>query len=479
MKTVYRTLTAQLDTSSFRTETLQGKKYLVVPGKVLRGDYVMSAQGSEFPELVPASEIEQSVILWNNRPIMTDHPIEGSANSPEVLELDQFGVTFNTTFEDNFLQPELWFDEERTAELGGAHEQILNNTKAGIPSEVSVGVRIQLELREGTSEGQEFKGIWRNLQPDHVAVGLDGAKGACDIATGGCGIRTGKEEEMKLTRKDFEAMFRSAERRAAQDVGKSARDLESQLWDALEASSIPDVWTVKDWFPDSSTVIYSTWPFDGPMRLWRHQFESVDTGVTLIGEPEEVIFTSTFLTVSREALTTNEDSGTLRVQGGNTMTEAEIQSLIAGDNQFTVDDQEMLAGLPEGFAAKLTPAIVEEAESKEESANELVEAVVPPGMILFPEADLAPIQAAAKAYGEQQTAAREAHTTTLQECPCCQLTDDDMRDMSVATLSRLVTGLPEKVVDYSGQGANPREASAPTVAPAPKPYTLAREARNV
>lgn len=469
MKTVYRTSTATLDTSAFRYESIQGREYLVVPVRLMRGDYVVSAQGSKFPELVPADELKRSATHWNGRPITTDHPADSSANTPAIWEDDRFGVMFNTKYEDGFLRPEYWFDVARAAELGGDHQQVIDNTLAGIPSEVSGGTEINLELREGVdSEGQSYKGVWRNLKPDHAAAGLGGAKGACDIAVGKCGIRTGKEKQMNLTGRDIAQMFRWAQERKAQDAGKSSNTLRDQLWDALEASSIQNFWSVRDDFQDSSTVIYSTWDFDGPILLWRHKFESTDEGVTLIGEPESVVFNPTFITVSREALTTNQDHGSV-VQGGKTMNAEAVQALIDGDNGFTADDQAALESLPEGLSDKFAPLVavpvVEEGASAEEDTPPPVEFTVPAGMAILPEGELTLIQASAKAYGDQQKAARVAHTTTLRAA-CGALTDDDVAaldGMGADVLERLATIVPCNVADYSGQGSEPLATDTPLV----------------
>lgn len=198
---IQRTVVAQVDSDiEIRTETLFGREFTVVP-VVAMVEGVRFGAAQTDPELGLASEFGENPELWNNRPLVMNHPkVDGnfvSANSsPEVLEEYYFGITMNAKLDDTKLKMEAWFDNARIEELGGEFEETLEKIKDQELVEVSVGFYSDLEPKKGKFKGQSYKGIWRNIRPDHLAILSEGMLGACSNADG-CGIpRINKESDM-------------------------------------------------------------------------------------------------------------------------------------------------------------------------------------------------------------------------------------------------------------------------------------------
>lgn len=182
---------AHLETGDTRTETFQGREYLVVPVIALV-EGVLQAMNAPTPELALASEFGKVPESWNGRPIVMNHPIIDnspvSANSPSVLEEYQFGYMFNTVLEDSKLKTEAWLDVARVAELGGEVESTVARIQSGEDVEVSTGLFCATEPTKGRFNSREYKAIWRNVLPDHLAFLSEGVLGACS-GEDGCGVR--------------------------------------------------------------------------------------------------------------------------------------------------------------------------------------------------------------------------------------------------------------------------------------------------
>jgi len=147
--------------------------------------------GQSDPELGLTSEFGGNTIMWANRPLVLNHPKVGdtfvSANTPDILNKYQFGVTMNPQVIDDKLKLEAWIDKDRVTEAGGDFSTTFNRVQAEEDVEVSVGFFTDVEKVKGQFNGQEYGGIWRNVRPDHLAVLTEGAIGACSVADG-CGI---------------------------------------------------------------------------------------------------------------------------------------------------------------------------------------------------------------------------------------------------------------------------------------------------
>lgn len=183
----YRQLDFQILGASLRTESYMGEEHLVVPCVALVGDEVVYGMNADGPELVPADELELSTLGWSGRPILTDHPANSTAtaNDPRTLESLQFGQIFNPRFTKGCLQVEAWLGRKRAKKVDGAPE-IIARCERGEMVELSIGAIISLVKEKGTTNGKSWSARWESIMPDHLAIGLNGSKGACNIEMG-CG----------------------------------------------------------------------------------------------------------------------------------------------------------------------------------------------------------------------------------------------------------------------------------------------------
>jgi hypothetical protein len=183
----------------FRTETLLGKEYLVVP-VVAMVEGVRFGANQSSAELGLAEDFGKYVDSWANKPLVMNHPkVDGnfvSANSASVLEDWSFGITMNPILEGDKLKLEAWIDVTRSTDLGGEFSQVVDLLKADTVLEVSVGFFCDVENKSGSFKGQSYSGVWKNIVPDHLAILSEGVKGACSVEDG-CGVpRINKDGSM-------------------------------------------------------------------------------------------------------------------------------------------------------------------------------------------------------------------------------------------------------------------------------------------
>lgn len=290
MITVTRTLKATLDRKAIRSEQFDGREHLVVPVIALIGDMVIEAMGSEGPEFVPLEELEKSVSFWNNRPVMSDHPAEGSANSPDVLQRQGMGSIFNTKIEDKKLKFENWIDVSKVEALGGEPLDTLQRLRNGEVVETSIGANVAIVPRDMEIDGKKIIGQWSNIIPDHNALLPRGAIGACSVAMG-CGTRTARKKE------DRQAMLAHI-RNLLSDKGISDRELQRKLYEAvgelplssfgIETDKVnAEYWGIEAVYQESSTCISIFWVGDN-VRFFRHRYRMTGMTVEITGKPEEV-----------------------------------------------------------------------------------------------------------------------------------------------------------------------------------------------
>jgi len=178
----------------FRTETLEGKKHVIVP-VVMAIEGILN--GSKGPLYYPASELRASVPHWNGRPIVIYHPsMEHScmAGSPEVFSRQKVGVVFRARFEGKALKADAWLDPDR---LAAVDRRILAAINRGEMVEISTGLFTDNDPEPGQFNGRKYTAIARNYRPDHLAL-LPDMKGACSIADGAGLCRNEVAEEEPL-----------------------------------------------------------------------------------------------------------------------------------------------------------------------------------------------------------------------------------------------------------------------------------------
>lgn len=165
---------------ALRYDTLEGRKYLVVPMAMLtEGVHA----GNNGPLFYPADELRKNPQVWNHKPIVVYHPEKNgvgiSACEVEILNTRKVGLMLNTKY-DNKLRAEAWLDVDR---LKTVDARVLTMLQQQLPIEVSTGLFTDNEETEGTWNGKQYVAIARNYRPDHLAI-LPDKIGACSVADG-------------------------------------------------------------------------------------------------------------------------------------------------------------------------------------------------------------------------------------------------------------------------------------------------------
>lgn len=505
----YVRLTGLADTAAIRAATFNGLPHVVVPVVMLVGDSVVWPSNAPAPEFVPAEELAIAPGAWNGRPCMPDHPAEGSANSPAVLETGCFGMVFNAKFEDGRLKGEAWLDPKRAEAVGRDAVRVIERCQAGEMVEVSVGAWVVTEASSGTHDGKAYEAIWKSCTPDHLALLPEGVKGACSVAAG-CGAPRINQERQQAPKAKLRAaqggvpMKHPMKGRAKviQSLAEPVSDvgLRDALYEALRAVEPGFDW-ISEVFPDLSTVIYTCFPAEE--LLWfRRTYALGDNGsVTLNDDREQVEPVTSYKPVpaadvaqakgqaelplvapdgtplaTPPAACGCKDKPTTRVaREGETMKKTLVDRLLAlAAALFDETDRAMLDGLTEekltSLLAKLDAAPAEEekpVEPKEAPALTEDEAIaaLPESLREMISRDKA-TQAALRAG---LVAAIGRATTAYSPVQLAAKTTEDLQSLAVALK------VNEPAADYSARAlASPSNAGL--VEP-PKPYSLAMAKR--
>lgn len=331
------------------TAVYNGEEHLIVPCVALVGDGVYYGLHAEFPELVPGSELAFSLPTWTGRPVIPEHPPEGTANTPERLDEFQYGQIFYPSFTDNRLCFELWLSRNRAAHAGTTW--VIDELEAGNMVEISIGASIELERTSGTNaSGHYYGGIWRNIAGDHIAVGLGGGQGACNLDMGCGALRFMSESEMLEANMANETRFTrriagkagsvpvsadssqptkgagtgndqtkpadvqppasflaslatrmggmwNSVRSLIEDAGQSDWEIRSALADLVNHVD-PGFSRVIDVFQDSMTFIYVCFEWSADETYYRRSFTKTAGGVTISDTREEVTNSGGWQTVT-------------------------------------------------------------------------------------------------------------------------------------------------------------------------------------
>lgn len=190
-KNIFQGIRAHVS-GSYRTETLHGKEYIVVPVVALV-EGVLTGMSATGPELALADEFGKFPASWDGRPVVMSHPVDDegkpvSANSPKMLETYQIGYLFNTQLKDDKLIQEAWVDQTVMESLNDDSTEVLAALKKGEMIEVSTGYFALIEPASGMHNNQKYEAIQRNIAPDHLAFLPIGTLGACSNEDG-CGAQ--------------------------------------------------------------------------------------------------------------------------------------------------------------------------------------------------------------------------------------------------------------------------------------------------
>ena len=165
-----------------RNETLDGRRYVVVPAAMI---VVGVHNGSKGPVFYGEDALAGTSVSWGMKPAVVYHPKPGksgeaTAARKEVIESGQVGFVMNTRMDGPKQRTDVWLD---VLKADAVDPRILKSVRAGRPMEVSTGYHAELVENAGEHDGVPYKYVARRLQPDHFAL-LPDQIGACSIAAG-------------------------------------------------------------------------------------------------------------------------------------------------------------------------------------------------------------------------------------------------------------------------------------------------------
>lgn len=334
-----------------RNETLEGRPYLAVPMVMIKEGVL---NGSDGPILYTSEELAKVPQVWNTKPVVVQHPtLNGkslSACDPDVLEKYRVGMIMNTSWDGQRLKAEAWLEPSR---LEAVDSRVLNAVQKGEMLEVSTGLFSEIEPKPGVFKGRHYKGVVRNLRPDHLAI-LPDSIGACSIADG-AGLMRNSRKEMELILNSF-----GINRDAAHD---KVRLLLRNAASAELGESFDFIENVFD-----TTFVYKT-----NEGLWQRNYSLQGGKAVLEGLPVRVERDVTY-----KALI-NENQGKKKMENTIKTKRAIVDELIPLGVRKE-EDREFLEGLSEEQLTKnmqtaktavVTPSIPPTEEKKEEIVEEV------------------------------------------------------------------------------------------------------------
>lgn len=334
-----------------RNETLEGRPYLAVPMVMIKEGVL---NGSDGPILYTSEELAKVPQVWNTKPVVVQHPtLNGkslSACDPDVLEKYRVGMILNTSWDGQRLKAEAWLEPSR---LEAVDSRVLNAVQKGEMMEVSTGLFSEIESKPGVFKGRHYKGVVRNLRPDHLAI-LPDSIGACSIADG-AGLMRNSRKEMELILNSF-----GINRDAAHD---KVRLLLRNAASAELGESFDFIENVFD-----TTFVYKT-----NEGLWQRNYSLQGGKAVLEGFPIRVEKKVTYVALA------NKEQGKNKMKKEIKTNKAIVEELTS-NGVWTEEDRDFLEGLSEGHLSKIvnmaktavvTPSIPPSEEKKEEIVGEV------------------------------------------------------------------------------------------------------------
>lgn len=416
-QTAMLSIQATPDINSIRVAQLYGEEHTVLPCVALCEGVLWPANASA-PELALAEEFGRFPEGWNGRPVVYNHPMVNdvavSASSPEVLELNAFGQLFNTRLEDGKLKTEIWINNARVADMSDEAQAVIAGLQDGTGSgEVSTGLFTMTEQVTGEYDGQEFKGIWRNIVPDHLAVLPEGIRGACSVDDG-CGAP--RTNEMK-------PVMRAAQMHTDSTITTDATSTPCGCDDVTDEEK-------------------------GFLQKVLESFRGLKTQDSTESETEVV----------QEPV----DEPTTNIQE-NAMNEELVNGLIANERtQFTEEHREWLSSLDEAQLSLLVPAVnsseeedttetTEEEETTTVETQTTVNAEKPVTTEAFVAGAPAEIREILSSGLKLHRARKDALVAGLKANARCKYSEADLKAKSVEEL-QILADLADVDVSYEGQG---------------------------
>lgn len=329
-----------------RNETLEGRPYLAVPMVMIKEGVL---NGSDGPILYTSEELAKVPQVWNTKPVVVQHPtLNGkslSACDPDVLEKYRVGMIMNTSWDGQRLKAEAWLEPSR---LESVDSRVLNAVQKGEMMEVSTGLFSEIESKPGVFKGRHYKGVVRNLRPDHLAI-LPDSIGACSIADG-AGLMRNSRKEMELILNSF-----GINRDAAHD---KVRLLLRNAASAELGESFDFIENVFD-----TTFVYKT-----NEGLWQRNYSLQGGKAVLEGLPVRVERDVTYKALIN--VNVNENQGKKKME--NTI-KTSLGVRKEEDREFLegLGEEKLTKNMQTAKTADVTPSIPPTEEKKEEIVEEV------------------------------------------------------------------------------------------------------------
>jgi len=325
-----------------RNETLEGRPYLAVPMVMIKEGVL---NGSDGPILYTSEELAKVPQVWNTKPVVVQHPtLNGkslSACDPDVLEKYRVGMILNTSWDGQRLKAEAWLEPSR---LEAVDSRVLNAVQKGEMMEVSTGLFSEIEPKPGVFKGRHYKGVVRNLRPDHLAI-LPDSIGACSIADG-AGLMRNSRKEMELILNSF-----GINRDAAND---KVRLLLRNAASAELGESFDFIENVFD-----TTFVYKT-----NEGLWQRNYSLQGGKAVLEGLPVRVERDVTYKALINENQGKKKMENTIKTSLG--VRKEEDREFLEG-----LSEEQLTKNMQTAKTAVVTPSIPPTEEKKEEIVEEV------------------------------------------------------------------------------------------------------------
>lgn len=298
---------AFIDHELIEFETHEGQDFIVAP-------CVAIVPGILNRLLVPMQAISKTLVLWNGRPLVLNHPrdAEGgfiSANDPHVIEQYSVGRIWYANNDDDRLKVQAWVNLAKAEELGGDATLMVERLRNKEAIEVSTGFWSDTHEQKGELNGNEYDEVADLILPDHLAMIPNGI-GACNWGDG-CGMpRTNESNQinvLKAIKDGIEGLDHDKEGRKAEDAAEPKPELSvnatvTDHWMMLNHLIMMEMqannvsmwgWHIIDieMMADSMWVIIMM----DDMLMRRQFMMNDDETLTLMGEWEPVMRRTTFI----------------------------------------------------------------------------------------------------------------------------------------------------------------------------------------
>lgn len=318
-----------------RKDTMEGKDYTVVPMVMLTEGVHCGTDG---PLYYSPDELGKTPVVWNHKPIVVYHPeINGvgvSACDPTILTSRKVGVMMNTKYEKGRLTSEAWLDKERCEAVDDRIMKAVDNNEI---MELSTGLFVDVESKEGKWQNEDYAGIARNFRPDHLAL-LPDKTGACSVKDG-AGFLRNQDKKNPL----FNSFLRWMKEVAGINMTgneMSFDNIRENLCKALQARYNPhaDANSLYSYYVEAVYSNFFIYCYEN--KSYRLSYTASDTGVTLGDDaPVQVTRVTEYKTVegayvgnlnqSKDTMNKKQKVDALIANSGGALTDGDRERLMA------------------------------------------------------------------------------------------------------------------------------------------------------